>query len=259
MAAAVARGASCIVTGGSRGVGLAIAARLCASPLVSRVAVLSRSESAAEAGAAEAAARARAGPAQRSAECRGFACDVADPAQVAAALARAREWSGGTPATVVVNAAGITSDGLLVRASDEALRSTLATNLLGPMLVCREAAKALLRARQPAAILNIGSVVGACGASGQVAYSASKAGLIGLTKSLARELASRGVRVNMIEPGYVRTDMTAMLDHAALAKIVPIGRIGEPDEVAALAEFLLLDPKAGYITGSVLRVDGGLV
>jgi len=245
--------ATAIVTGG-RGIGAAVAARLARHPAVAGLAVLSRSVASAERGAAAAREAAAAGDVK--ANVLGLQCDVADPAQVARAVARVRDALG--PARLLVNAAGVTSDGLLVRATDEALRGTIDANLLGPMFLSRALIKDMVRGKQGGSIVNIGSVLGSRGGAGQAAYCASKAGLQGLTKSLAIELGPRQIRVNLVEPGYIETDMTAGLDKASIAAKVPLGRLGTAEEVAATVEFLLLHEHAKYITGSVLRVDGGI-
>jgi 3-oxoacyl-[acyl-carrier protein] reductase len=161
---------------------------------------------------------------------------------------------------VLVNNAALSLDALLLRMKDADWDRTLAVNLTGPALLCRVAARAMLRQRA-GAIVNVASVVGEMGNAGQAAYASAKAGLLGLTKSLARELASRGVRVNAVSPGFIDTEMTARLPEAARAKIleqVPLGRLGRPEDVGAAVAFLASDA-AAYITGEVLRVNGGLL
>ena len=183
--------------------------------------------------------------------------DVADPKSCAEAVDGVVTAHGRLD--VLVNNAGITSDALLLRAKDEDWERTLATNLQGPFSLMRSACRVMMKQRA-GAIVNVSSVVGEMGNPGQAAYSASKAGLIGLTKAIARELGSRNVRVNAVTPGYIATDMTATLAEAskqALVENIALGRIGDPKEVAAAVVFLASDA-AAYITGAVLRVNGGL-
>jgi len=161
---------------------------------------------------------------------------------------------------VLVNNAGLVSDSLLVRQKDADWERLLAVNLTGPMGLCRAVARHMMKARR-GAIVNVVSVVGEMGNAGQSSYAASKAGLVGFTKSLARELAPRSIRVNAVSPGFIDTDMTAQLTEAMREKIlaqVPLGRLGQAEEVAAAIAFLASD-EAGYITGEVLRVNGGLL
>jgi len=160
---------------------------------------------------------------------------------------------------VLVNNAGITRDGLLIRMSDDQWRSVIEVNLTGAFLCSRAAAKVMLRQRS-GRIINMASVVGVMGNAGQANYSASKAGLIGLTKSIARELASRGITVNAIAPGFIVSPMTDGLDEEAKQKLfslIPLGRLGTPEDVADAVAFFA-SPAASYITGQVLKVDGGM-
>ena len=163
---------------------------------------------------------------------------------------------------VVVNNAGIAVDGLLLRLREEDWAQTIAVNLTGAMHVARAAARHLLKAKDSGRLINITSVVGEMGNAGQTSYVAAKAGLIGITKSLARELASRGVTVNAVSPGFIETDMTAAhvqgANREALLKNIPLGRIGKPEDVADAVRFLA-SPAASYVTGQVLRVNGGLL
>ncbi|MEW6020424.1 MAG: 3-oxoacyl-[acyl-carrier-protein] reductase [Pseudomonadota bacterium] len=183
--------------------------------------------------------------------------DVADAAQAAAMVEMAQEDLG--PVDILVNNAGITRDGLLARMSDEDFDEVIATSLRGAFLMSRAVARGMMKARS-GSIINVSSVIGRRGNAGQANYAAAKAGLIGLTKSLARELGPRGVRVNAVAPGYVVTDMTADLPDNLKEKIAgntPLGRLAAPGEVASVIAFLA-SPAAGYITGAVIPVDGGL-
>jgi 3-oxoacyl-[acyl-carrier protein] reductase len=163
---------------------------------------------------------------------------------------------------ILVNNAGIAIDGLLLRTKDDDWRRTLDVNLSGAFYCCRTASRYLLKAREAGRIINITSVVGEQGNAGQVSYVVSKAGLIGLTKTLARELAGRGVTVNAVSPGFIETDMTAVHvtgeNREKLLAQIPLGRIGTADDVAAAVVFLAV-PAASYITGQVIRVNGGLL
>lgn len=225
-----------LVTGGNRGIGAAIASAFAAQG--DTVAVASRS------GAAPAG-------------CHGFVCDVADTESVDACFAAVEEQLG--PVAVAIANAGVTRDGLIMRMSDDDIDAVLNTNLFGALRIARRAAKTMLRQKQ-GRIVFIGSVVGLLGSAGQTNYSASKAGLVGLARSLAREVGARGITVNVIAPGFVETDMTAELTderRAAIIGSVPLARYAQPDEVAGVATFLA-SPAAAYITGAVIPVDGGL-
>jgi 3-oxoacyl-[acyl-carrier protein] reductase len=238
----------CVVTGGSKGIGRAIVDLFAREG--GKVYYLSRSE-AEDLGALEAAA----------AEGGGFArwlpCDVADEAQVGSAVERVVSESLCIDA--LVNNAGVTRDGLVFRMSLEDWDAVLRTNLTSAFLVCRAAARHMIKKRS-GSIVNVSSVVGITGNGGQVNYSASKAGLIGFTKSLARELSSRNVRVNALAPGFIETAMTDKIPQDAKEKIasgIPLGRRGTPADVASAALFLCSD-LSSYITGEVLKVDGGM-
>lgn len=184
-------------------------------------------------------------------------CDVSDTASVEAAFDQIEATWG--PVEVAVANAGITRDGLIMRMSDDDIHEVLNTNLVGAIRVARRASRAMMKARTGRLIF-MSSVVGLLGSAGQVNYSASKAGLVGAARSLARELGSRGITSNVIAPGFVDTDMTAELSDDRKNEIVgnvPLGRYATPEEVADVALFLA-SPAAGYITGAVIPVDGGL-
>lgn len=184
-------------------------------------------------------------------------CDVSDRASVDA-LAKC-VLDGGGKLDVLVNNAGITRDGVFMRMSDDDFDAVVSTNLRGAFLVCRAFARPMAKARG-GRIVNIGSVVGLSGNAGQANYAASKAGLVGLTKSLAHEFAGRGVTANVIAPGFIETDMTAAIpeDHkSAMLNEIPLARFGAPADVARAAAFLAGE-SAGYITGQTLVVDGGM-
>ncbi len=235
-----------IVTGGSRGIGRGIATALAEAG--AQVAIVGRNGDSARAAAAELPGDGHAG----------FACDVAAPEQVSAALAAIEEQLG--PVDILVNNAGITRDNILMRMKDEEFDDVIAANLKGAFTFTRAVTRGMMK-RRSGAILNITSVVGLIGNAGQANYAASKAGLIGLTKSVAKELASRGVRCNAIAPGFIRTDMTDDLNESqveALMQQIPLGSLGEVDQIAGVARFLV-GPAASYITGQILAVDGGMV
>ena len=232
-----------LVTGGSRGIGAAVTRELARAG--ARVSVNYRSDrDSAEAIAAEIGGLA-------------LQADVADAEAVATLVERTGEELG--PIDVLVNNAGITRDTLIARMSDEDWDAVLGTNLRGIFHTCRAVARPMMRQRS-GAIVNMTSVVGLRGNPGQTNYAASKAGIIGLTKSLARELGSRGVRVNAVAPGYVTTELTNVLPEEAREAILtatPLGRLGDPADVAGAVRFLCSD-EARFVTGAVLQVDGGL-
>lgn len=235
-----------IVTGGSRGIGLGIARELAEAG--ARVAVVARNG----ARAAEAAGEL---PGDGH---RGYACDVADGEAVKATVAAVEEEVG--PVAILVNNAGITRDNLLMRIGDEDWDAVLDTNLKGAFNFTRAVSRGMMK-RRAGVVVNVSSVVGLMGNAGQANYAASKAGLHGLTKSVARELASRGVRCNAIAPGYIRTDMTSELSEdqtAALMAQIPLGRLGDPEDIAPVVRFLA-GPGGRYITGQIIAVDGGMV
>ncbi len=239
-----------LVTGGSRGIGKAIATLLAA-----RGATVAVNYARSEAAAAEVVSTIEAA----GGTARAYGFDVADPAAVAASIKEIAKDLGGLH--ILVNNAGISIDGLLLRASVDDLNRTLAVNLAGAFACSKAAARYLLKARTAGRVINIASVVGEQGNAGQSMYAASKAGLIGLTKSLARELAPRGVTVNAVTPGFIETDMTAgVFDEAARAALIdsiPLSRVGDTAEVAEAVAYLA-SPAAAYITGHILRVNGGL-
>jgi 3-oxoacyl-[acyl-carrier protein] reductase len=236
-----------IVTGASRGIGKAVALELAAQGCA--IAGVSRSLESASAIAAEVEAL---GVAYRP-----YAVDVADTAAVTAAVDQIQRDFGRID--ILVNNAGITRDTLLMRMSDEDWTTVLQTNLTGAFNWLRPVSKLMVKARA-GRIINIGSVIGLHGNAGQANYAAAKAGLIGLTKSAAKELAPRGITVNVICPGFIETDMTAVLKDDLKAKLleaIPLKRFGTPADVARLTAFLA-GPDASYITGQALTVDGGL-
>ena len=232
-----------LVTGGSRGIGLAISRALAQGG--ARVAVVARNGERAQAVATDLPGEGHGG----------FGCDVADSEQVRATVGAVTESLG--PVDVLVNNAGIARDNILLRLKDEDWDEVMAVNLKGAFNMTRALARGMMK-RKAGVILNITSVIGLVGNAGQSNYAASKAGLIGLTKSTAKELASRGVRCNAVAPGFIKTDMTADLDTEALLEGIPLGYLGEPEDVAGVVRFLA-GPSARYITGQVLSVDGGMV
>jgi 3-oxoacyl-[acyl-carrier protein] reductase len=241
-------GKSALVTGAARGIGYEIAAAFAAQGAAVAVADVSAEESAAAAARIAAATGAKAV---------GLALDVTNGEDCERAVQEAQKLFG--KLDILVNNAGITRDNLVLRMKETDFDAVLGVNLKGAFLMAKAAAKPMLKARS-GRIINIASVVGQTGQAGQANYSASKAGLIGLTKSLAREFAPRQVLVNAVAPGFIRTRMTESLKDEARAKIsemIPLGRMGEPGEVAKAALFLAGDDSA-YITGQVLAVNGGL-
>jgi 3-oxoacyl-[acyl-carrier protein] reductase len=239
----------CLVTGASGGIGRAVAVAL-AEAGHTQIAV-------AWSGNAEGGAQTCKEVEATGAKSLGVAVDVSDPKSVESAFKQVEAAFG--PPEILVNNAGITRDGLLMRMSDDDWNAVLRTNLDGAFHTIRRATPKMLRARW-GRIINIGSVVGSVGGAGQANYSAAKAGLIGLTRATARELASRGITCNLIAPGPITTAMTDALAEerrSELAGAVPLGRFGSPEEVAATVAFLASET-AGYITGAVVPVDGGL-
>lgn len=238
-----------VVTGGSRGIGRAIAVALAAEG--AKVAVI-------YAGNAAAAEETLSLIKEQGGEAVAMQCDVADDAAVSDMINAVKEQFGSVD--ILVNNAGITRDGLLMRMKEGDWQTVLDTNLTG-VFHCTKAVTKLMMKQRSGAIINITSVVGQTGNAGQVNYAAAKAGMIGFTKSVAKELASRGIRVNAVAPGCIDTDMTAVLSDAVkedMLKSIPLGRVAQPEEVAKAVVFLASD-NASYITGQVLNVDGGMV
>jgi len=232
-------GKRALVTGGSRGIGRAIVRELARAGAELIVGYRSGGEEAA-------ALAAEVGGAALQA-------DVSSASQAAALIAAAGELD------ILVNNAGLTRDGLLARMSDEDWHEVIETNLSSVFYTCRAVSRAMMK-RRSGAIVNVGSVVGLRGNLGQVNYAASKAGIVGLTKALARELGSRGVRANVVAPGYVSTALTEAIPddlRAALLANTPLRRLGEPEDVAGAVRFLCSE-ESSFITGEVLLVDGGL-
>jgi 3-oxoacyl-[acyl-carrier protein] reductase len=236
-----------LVTGASRGIGAAIAKEL-ASAGATVVVNYASSPDAAEAVVAEITAAGGKAWAQQA--------NVADEEQVETLVKAVLEKEGRLD--VLVNNAGITRDGLLMRMKSADWQSVIDLNLTGVFLCTRAVSRTMLKARS-GRIINITSVVGLMGNPGQANYSAAKAGVIGLTRSSAAEFASRGVTVNAVAPGFIESDMTAELDKEPILAAIPLGRMGQPTEVASAVRFLAGDPAAAYMTGQVLQVDGGMV
>ncbi len=233
------------VTGSTRGIGLAIARAMHAAG--AKVAIVGRD-----------AGRARAVAAELGERTTGVGCDVAVAEQVDAALAAAESALG--PIDLLVNNAGLTRDNILLRLTDADWDAVLDANLKGAFHTTRAVIKGMMK-RRSGRIINVTSIVGLVGNKGQANYAASKAGLIGFTKSVAKEYAGRGILANCIAPGYIDTDMTSRLPGAAKATLlqdIALGRLGRPEDVAGAALFLASD-LAVYITGQVLVVDGGMV
>ena len=234
-----------LVTGSTRGIGSAIAHALARAG--ARVAIVGRDRerAAAAAGAVDANAR-------------GFACDVADTASVTTLIGDVETEFG--QLDILVNNAGLTRDNLLMRLKDDDWDSVIDANLRGAFASIRAASRGMMK-RRWGRIINIASIVGITGNKGQANYAASKAGLIGLTKSVAKELGSRNILCNAVAPGFIETDMTSAMTpdaRAAMSATIPLGRLGKPDDIAGIVAFLASE-HAAYITGQVFVVDGGMV
>ncbi|HEX9415855.1 MAG TPA: 3-oxoacyl-[acyl-carrier-protein] reductase [Gaiellaceae bacterium] len=232
-------GKSALVTGGSRGIGRAVALELAGAGSSVVIGYGSASEEA-EQVASETGGRA-------------IQADVSDPDQARRLVEEAGDLD------ILVNCAGITRDGVLARMPDDDWRTVLETNLSSVFYTCRAVTRGMMK-RRSGSIVNLSSIVGLRGNWGQTNYAASKAGIIGFTKSLARELGSRGVRANVVAPGYVKTRLTDVIPEdarEAMLQNTPLGRLGDPEDVAAAVRFLCSD-EAAFITGEVILVDGGL-
>jgi 3-oxoacyl-[acyl-carrier protein] reductase len=241
-----------IVTGGSRGIGAAIVKRLVADGM--HVVALARNSEKLQQVCTEATAAA----AESGGSAEPLVCDIADSKALAAAVESVAERLGRLD--VLVNNAGITKDGLILRMDDADFDSVIETNLKSAFVAIRSAARPMMRAKG-GRIINISSVSGVVGNAGQANYAASKAGLIGLSKSVAKELAGKNITCNVVAPGFVTTDMTEGLNEQikeGARALIPLKRFGTPEEIAAVVGFLA-GPQASYMTGQVLCVDGGMV
>ncbi len=233
-----------LVTGSTRGIGKAIAKQLVASG--AKVAVVGRDLAKAEAVAEE------------LGEARGFACDISVPADVTMLVQTVEDAFGSLD--ILVNNAGITKDNLMLRMKDDDWDAVLETNLRSAFIAIRAAQRGMMK-RRWGRIINIASVVGIIGNKGQANYAASKAGLIGLSKSVAKELASRNILCNVVAPGFIKTDMTDAMTPEAVAALsaqIPLERFGTPEDIAGVVAFLCSE-HAAYLTGQVIPVDGGMV
>ena len=238
------KGKTAVVTGGSRGIGEAIAYKL--ASMSANVAVIYAGNASAAETVCEKCRQ------EYSVEAKAYRCNVADFSAAKETAAKIKADFG--TAQILVNNAGITRDGLLALMKEEDFDAVLATNLKGAFNMIRHMTGLFIRARE-GAIVNITSVAGMMGNAGQCNYSASKAGLIGLTKSVAKELAPKGIRCNAVAPGFIETNMTENQAANPLLNLVPLGKMGKPDDVADAVAYLVT---ANYVTGEVLRVDGGI-
>lgn len=238
-------GKTALVTGSTRGIGRAIAQTLASAG--ARVAVVGRDQGKADEVAATLANDAR-----------GLACDLTDAAAATGLVDRAVQAIGGVD--ILVNNAGLTRDNLMLRMTDEDWQTVIDANLRAAFLTMRSATRLMMK-KKWGRVINVASIVGLVGNKGQANYAASKAGLIGLSKSIAKEYASRNILVNVVAPGFIATDMTAAMTpeaKTAMSGQIPLGRLGTPEDIAGLVAFLSSDLSA-YITGQVLVVDGGMV
>lgn len=238
------KGKTAVVTGGSRGIGEAIAYKL--ASMGANVAVIYAGNASAAETVCEKCRQ------EYSVEAKAYLCNVADFSAAKETAAKIKADFG--TAQILVNNAGITRDGLLALMKEEDFDAVLATNLKGAFNMIRHMTGLFIRAHE-GAIVNITSVAGMMGNAGQCNYSASKAGLIGLTKSVAKELAPKGIRCNAVAPGFIETDMTGNQAANPLLNLIPLGKMGKPDDVADAVAYLVT---ANYVTGEVLRVDGGI-
>ena len=238
------KGKTAVVTGGSRGIGEAIVYKL--ASMGANVAVIYAGNRAAAEKVCEKCKE------EYEAEAKSYQCNVADFSAAKETVAQIKADFGAVH--ILVNNAGITRDGLIAMMPEEDFDSVLNTNLKGAFNMIRHLTGAFIRARE-GCVINITSVAGIMGNAGQCNYSASKAGLIGLTKSVAKELAPKGIRCNAVAPGFIATDMTGGQTDNPLLKMIPIGKMGEPEDVAEAVAYLAT---AKYVTGEVLRVDGGI-
>ena len=238
------KGKTAVVTGGSRGIGEAIAYKL--ASMGANVAVIYAGNASAAETVCEKCRQ------EYSVEAKAYLCNVADFSAAKETASKIKADFGS--AQILVNNAGITRDGLLALMKEEDFDAVLATNLKGAFNMIRHMTGLFIRARE-GAIVNITSVAGMMGNAGQCNYSASKAGLIGLTKSVAKELAPKGIRCNAVAPGFIETDMNGNQAANPLLNLIPLGKMGKPDDVADAVAYLVT---ANYVTGEVLRVDGGI-
>ena len=238
------KGKTAIVTGGSRGIGAAIVSKL--ASMGANIAVIYAGNQTAAEAVCEKCRK------DHGVEAKLYQCNVASFEETKAAVAAIKADFG--TVHILVNNAGVTKDGLLAMMSEGSWDAVLDTNLKGAFNMIRHCTGLFLRAKE-GCIINISSVSGLMGNAGQCNYSASKAGLVGLTKSVAKELAPKGIRCNAIAPGFIRTDMTGTQENNPLLSMIPLGRMGETEDVAEAAAYLAT---ANYVTGEVLRVDGGI-